>query len=100
LVIGLLQGRDIAQMLEEFGAQTAEVVICCTADSPRAFPANEIAAVARAMGIDAEVIPAIDDAVERALVVAEPDDVILIAGTTYVVGQARTILRHSAKGTG
>ena len=100
LVIGLLQGRDIAQMLEEFGAQTAEVVICCTADSPRAFPANEIAAIARAMGIDAEVIPAIDDAVERALVVAEPDDVILIAGTTYVVGQARTILRHSAKGTG
>ena len=100
LVIGLLKGRDIAQMLEEFGAQTAEVLICCTADSPRAFPANEIAAIARAMGIEAEVIPAIDDAVERALVVAEPDDMILIAGTTYVVGQARTILRHGAKGTG
>jgi hypothetical protein len=46
------------------------------------------------------VIPAIDDALERALVVAQPDDVVLIAGTTYVVGQARTILRHGAKGAG
>ena len=100
LVIGLLQGRDIAQMLEEFGAQAAEVVICCTADSPRAYPASEIAATARATGIDAEVIPAIDDAVERALVVAQPDDVILVAGTTYVVGQARTILRRGANGAG
>jgi dihydrofolate synthase/folylpolyglutamate synthase len=100
LVIGLLQGRDIADMLDEFGAQTAEVVICCTADSPRAYSASEIAATARAKGIDAEVIPAVDDAVERALVVAEPDDVILVAGTTYVVGRARSILRRGAKAAG
>ena len=50
LVLGLLQGRDIAQMLDEFDAQTAEIVICCTADSPRAFTASEIAATARCEG--------------------------------------------------
>jgi dihydrofolate synthase/folylpolyglutamate synthase len=96
LVIGLLQGRDIGQMLDEFDAQSADVVICCTADSPRAFTANEIAATARARGIDAEVIPAIDDALERARTVAKTDDVILVAGSTYVVGRARSILRHGA----
>jgi dihydrofolate synthase/folylpolyglutamate synthase len=98
LVIGLLQGRDVGQMLDEFDAQTADVVICCTADSPRAFTANEIAATARAKGIDAEVIPAIEDALERARTVAKTDDVILVTGTTYVVGRARSILRRGAKG--
>lgn len=96
LVLGLLQGRDIDAMLDEFDARAAEVVICCTADSPRAYPANTIAAVARTMGIDAEVVPAIPDAIDRAFAVADSDAVILIAGTTYVVGHARSILRHGA----
>jgi dihydrofolate synthase/folylpolyglutamate synthase len=100
LVIGLLQGRDISEMLDEFDARATEVVICCTADSPRAFPASEIAAAARAKGIDAEIIPAIEDALERALVVAERDDMILVAGTTYVVGRARSFLRQGAKDAG
>lgn len=100
LVIGLLQGRDIGEMLDEFDAQEADVVICCTADSPRAFAANEIAASARERGIDAEVIPAIEDALERARVVAKTDDVIMVTGTTYVVGRARSILRHGAKDDG
>jgi dihydrofolate synthase/folylpolyglutamate synthase len=96
LVVGLLQGRDIAAMLDEFDARTAEFVICCTADSPRAYSASEIAAAARAKGIDAEVVPAIADAIERAFALADNDAVILIAGTTYVVGNARTILRRGA----
>jgi len=100
LVIGLLQGRDVGEMLDEFDAQEADVVICCTADSPRAFAANEIAASARERGIDAEVIPAIEDALERARVVAKTDDVIMVTGTTYVVGRARSLLRHGAKDDG
>jgi dihydrofolate synthase/folylpolyglutamate synthase len=96
LVLGLLQGRDIAAMLDEFDARAAEVVVCCTADSPRAYPASEIANAAREQGIDAEVVPAIPDAIDRAFVVAGDDAVILIAGTTYVVGHARSILRHGA----
>ena len=100
LVIGLLRGRDIGQMLDEFDAQSAEVVICCTADSPRAFSAGEIAEVARAKGIDAEVIPEIADALERAQVVAEADNVIFVGGTIYVVGRARSILRRGDKDAG
>jgi dihydrofolate synthase/folylpolyglutamate synthase len=96
LVLGLLQGRSIDAMLDEFDARTAEIVICCTADSPRAYPASEIAAVARDKGIDAEVVPAITDAIDRAFAVADADAVILIAGTTYIVGHARSFLRHGA----
>jgi dihydrofolate synthase/folylpolyglutamate synthase len=98
LVIGLLQGRDIDVMLDEFDARAAEFVICCTADSPRAYSASEIGAAARAKGVDAEVVPAIPDAIDRALSLADTDSVILVAGTTYVVGHARSILRHGARG--
>ena len=98
LVVGLLEGRDIDAMLDELDARSFEFVICCTADSPRAFSANEIADAARAQGIDAEAVPAIDDALERAFAVADDDAVIFVAGTIYVVGHARSILRHSASG--
>ena len=50
-----------------------------------------------------ELVPlvrAVTRAAKRALVVAEPDDVILVAGTTYVVGRARSILRRGAKAAG
>jgi dihydrofolate synthase/folylpolyglutamate synthase len=96
LVIGLLKGRDIGAMLDELDARSAEFVICCTADSPRAFTANEIAEVARAKGIDAEVVPAIDDALDRAFSIADDDAMILVVGTIYVVGHARSILRRGA----
>jgi dihydrofolate synthase / folylpolyglutamate synthase len=98
LVLGLLKGRDIGAMLDELEAGAAESVICCTADSPRAFTANEIAAAARAKGIDAEVVPGIGDALDRAFAVAEDDALILVVGTIYVVGHARSILRHGARG--
>ena len=98
LVLGLLKGRDIGSMLDELDAATAEFVICCTADSPRAFTAREIADVARAKGIDADAVPGIDDALDRAFAAADDDAVIFVAGTIYVVGHARSILRHGARG--
>ena len=98
LVLGLLKGRDIGAMLDELDAGTAEAIICCTADSPRAFTASEIADTARAKGIDAEAVPGIADALDRAFAVADDDAVILVAGTIYVVGHARSILRRGARG--
>lgn len=93
LVIGLLQGREIEAMLDAFEARRADAVICCTADSPRAYPAAELAEVARRRGIDAEAVPSIADALDRARAVAPDDAVILVTGTVYIVGAARTLLR-------
>jgi dihydrofolate synthase/folylpolyglutamate synthase len=92
LVVGLLQGRDIGDMLDALGADRAEVVIVCEADWPRRIPAEEIAAVAAARGIEVEVVKPIEDAVRRALALAESDDVVLITGSTYIIGPARRVL--------
>lgn len=92
LVVGLLADRDPTQMLEAFNAAAAELVIATTAPSPRAIPAVEIAAAARTLGVEVETVPGIGDALDRALTVAGEDDLVLIAGSLYLAGAARSIL--------
>ena len=93
VVIGLLAGRDPAELLEALGARDAGALIACTPDSPRAIPAPEVAAAADSLGIVAESVPTVDEAVDRALGLAGYDDFVLVTGSHYVVGPARTHLR-------
>ena len=93
VVAGFLRGRDPAEMLEALGARDAGFLIACTPDSPRAIPAPEVAAAASGLGIVAEAISSVDEAVHRALGLASSDDLVLITGSLYVVGPARTLIR-------
>ncbi|MCU1454856.1 MAG: folC [Acidimicrobiales bacterium] len=93
LVVGMLSGRDPVELLDALGAADAGFLVACTPDSPRAVPAAKLAAAADALGIVAESVRSVDEAVQRALALASPDDLVLITGSLYVVGPARTILR-------
>lgn len=94
LVVGALAGRDIADTLSALKVDEFEKVICCTAPSPRARSGKEIAAVATEMGCTNVVAAdSVERACELALANAISDDAILIAGSLYVVGAARTHLR-------
>jgi dihydrofolate synthase/folylpolyglutamate synthase len=97
LVVGFLDGRDPGEMLEALGARDASFVIACTPDSPRAIPAPEVAAAADRLGIVAESVSSVDEALSRALGLAGHDDFILVTGSLYVVGPARTYLRTQAE---
>jgi dihydrofolate synthase/folylpolyglutamate synthase len=95
LVVGLLKGRDPEMMLGALRADEAGQLICCTPPSPRAIPAEDVAAAARRIGIESVI--AIDDvtrACDRALSGAQSDDAILVTGSLYTVGAARAHLRH------
>jgi dihydrofolate synthase/folylpolyglutamate synthase len=96
LVVGMLAGRDVVQMLESFDARNVELIIGCTPDSPRAMSGGDIVTVATAMGVMAEQIDDVATAVQRAIDVSTEDDVILIAGSLYVAGAARTALQRRA----
>ena len=61
MVVGLLQGRDPAEMLEALGATEAGFVVTCTPPSPRAIPAPEVAAAAERLGIAAEAVSDVAD---------------------------------------
>ena len=96
LVVGCLMGRDPRDMLSALRADEFDVVITCTAPSSRGMPAGELTAAARALGCD-EVfeIPVLEQAIDRARVIAGNDDAILITGSLYVVGNARPYLRKT-----
>ncbi len=93
LVVGFLAGRDPVEMLEALGARDAGFLVACTPDSPRALSGADVAAAADSLGIVAEAAPSVADAVGRALSLATADDLVLITGSLYVVGPARTALR-------
>ncbi|HEX9969408.1 MAG TPA: folylpolyglutamate synthase/dihydrofolate synthase family protein [Acidimicrobiales bacterium] len=93
LVMGLLQGRDPVQMLEPFEPSSVRLVVACPPPSPRAMPAEEVAAAAESLGMAAEVEGSVLDAVRRGLREATEDDLLLVTGSLYVVGAARPLLR-------
>ena len=97
LVVGTL--RDADEMISALRADDFDVVIACTAPTPRGVAAAVIGAAARRAGC-VEVL-VIDDpiaACEEALRRAGADDAILVAGSIYVVGAVRpTLLRHSGR---
>lgn len=90
LVVGMLRGKDPAEMLTSLGAQDFDAVICTEPDWSRAFPADELAAVARDLGIDAEAVRRPAEALARARAVTAADDLILVAGSFYVIGEVRS----------
>ena len=92
LVMGLLQGRDPAEMLEALGAGAASLVVATRPPSPRALPPEELVTAARRAGVEATAVDAVPDAVRRAVTAADPADLVLVTGSLYVVGAARAAL--------
>ncbi len=95
LVVGALSGRDVNETLAALRADDFDVLICATAPSPRAVPGDVIAAAARALGCDdVSTVATVEQACDKALADATAEDAVLIAGSLYVVGAARTHLRR------
>jgi len=97
VVVGLLTGRDPRQLLDALSVRDAAVVVCCTPDSPRAMPAAELAAHVEAMGGTAVVRESVADAVRDALADSKPEDAVIVTGSLYTVGAARTACRLLGK---
>lgn len=97
LVVGLLAGRDPRQLLDALGVRDASVVVCCTPDSPRAMPAADLAAHVEALGGTAVVREDVADALRDALADSKPDDAVVVTGSLYTVGAARTACRRLGK---
>jgi len=89
LIVGMMDEKDPVEMLEALDAASAEIVICCSVDWPRAMPATKIAAAARSMGLEPEIAQNPSEAVEMALSFATEGDAILAAGSLYVAGAIR-----------
>ena len=96
LVVGMLSPRDPRAILEALDAEDAAVVIASTAPSPRAIPPEDIARIAEEMGTNAIVEADIRSAIDRAKRLAGPTDAVLITGSLWFIGAARSALVSGA----
>jgi dihydrofolate synthase/folylpolyglutamate synthase len=85
MVIGMVQDKDISKILALLPKEANYVF--CQADLPRALAANQLAEKAAAFGLTGEIIPNVNEALTFARKNAEPDDLIFVGGSTFVVAE-------------
>ncbi|ABS26711.1 folylpolyglutamate synthase/dihydrofolate synthase family protein [Anaeromyxobacter sp. Fw109-5] len=91
LVFGVLADKDHARMLAAL-VRAARALHVVTPASTRARPADEVAATARGLGAPADVHDSVADAIACARRAALPGGVVCVAGSLYLVGEARDLL--------
>jgi dihydrofolate synthase/folylpolyglutamate synthase len=96
-VIGLLRGRDPSAMLAAIAPIGIRTLFACAPDSPRAIAPEVIAEAGRALGLDVEVAGSVGDAVLAARSQVPDDGMLFVAGSLYVVADARTLLLEAAR---
>jgi dihydrofolate synthase / folylpolyglutamate synthase len=92
LVFGAMKDKDIAGMLSPL-MPLFDRVICTTAASPRARPAQELAEAVRALSRGTAAIEAIDDPAAALRTACQPGLQVVVAGSIFLVGPLRGILR-------
>ena len=96
-VLGVLDGRDLDELLDAFELRPGDQVVATTPPSSRGVPASDLAAAVASREVDVLVVPEVDRAVERAWRAAEEageGDLVMVTGSLYTVGAARTACRR------
>ena len=87
MVAGILDDKPAEEMLSALLPVCRRAVITAPTIG-RAIPSAELARIARKFVDEVDEIPTVDRAVARALQIVESGQVIVIAGSLYVVGEA------------
>ncbi len=93
LVIGMLEDKDISSVLDILIPRFNKV-IATTPDNPRAIHANKLTEKIEKYNVEIKCKPKIEDAVICALKGSNENDVIICAGSLYMIGNIRTIVRN------
>ncbi len=86
-VMGMSGDKDVAACVPPV-ARRAEVLLATQYEGARALPAGELAALATDCP-RVETVPAVADACRRALEAAGPEDIVLVCGSLYLLGDAK-----------
>ncbi len=91
-IMATLAPRDPADFIAELGIGQGDYVISIPVNSPRSVAPEVIAQAASGAGATAESSGDVEDALERAAVLAGADGLIVVTGSLYAVGAAREVL--------
>ena len=91
-VLATLEPRDPADFIAEVGIGAGDYVVGTPVNSPRSISAERIAEAATAAGATAEAAGDIEDALDRARILAGVEGMVIVTGSLYSVGEARAEL--------
>jgi dihydrofolate synthase/folylpolyglutamate synthase len=94
LICGMFARKDAEGFFRPF-APLRPKVFTATFESPNAAPAAQLAAAARAAGLEAAPAESIDDALARALAAGGPPPHILICGGLHFAGEVLAMSRET-----
>jgi dihydrofolate synthase/folylpolyglutamate synthase len=94
-VVGALGDKKLDQLLAALEGIAGEV-FAVAAQSDRSIPAQQVAEAARASlpDRDTHVAGSVSEGVRAALAAAGEDGAVLVTGSMYVVGEARSLLTN------
>jgi len=92
LVVGVLDDKPSESILKDLASACRRAIVT-QPDINRAIPADQLAVSARKYFPEVQIIPDVGQAVRLAIQSSEAEDVICVAGSLYVVGEAKTALR-------
>ncbi len=85
IVLGMTGDKDRSAILSLFPKEAAYYF--CQPAIPRALDAAQLADEAEAAGLSGTLIPDVNEALAEAYAKADPDDVIFVGGSTFVVAE-------------
>ncbi len=88
-ILGMTKEKKVEWMLDCLEANTADLIICTEARTPRAMASRDLAVAARKVCSEVKIATDPQEALQVALSCAEADDLILGTGSLYVVGAIR-----------
>jgi dihydrofolate synthase/folylpolyglutamate synthase len=86
IVIGFVRDKDVPAALTQFPKDN--IYHFCSADTPRALPAGELAAIAAGAGLQGTIHQSVAEAVIQARKQLRREDALLITGSFFIVGEA------------
>jgi dihydrofolate synthase / folylpolyglutamate synthase len=90
-VFGAMRDKAISEMAEIL-FPLAERVIATRPENPRAASPEEIEEAGKRTGVEIELVPEVEAAIQYAREVAGPDRLIVVTGSIYLVGEAMHLL--------
>jgi dihydrofolate synthase/folylpolyglutamate synthase len=96
LIIGILEDKPYTAILEALIPPCSRVILT-RPKIDRALPVDTLLPIAAAMKDDVWKIPDVSEAIAFASENAQPEEVICVAGSLYVVGEAKAFLNPSTE---
>jgi dihydrofolate synthase/folylpolyglutamate synthase len=93
LLTGVMEDKDVAQMTKRLAGRVS-CVVAAQPDVPRAMDAEKLAQAFAQHGVKTYAQADVKDALKKARALAGPEGTVLCAGSLYLIGALRTLLKQ------